>query len=156
MSKKKRKFLVKVREPQFIHYKALNKETGVEEDTTIMKGKYALPWRAITDTSVTERALQKVDRLKKLFPDVTIEFNFNMENPAFILGVSGKTVRHNGDTPDQSVGDRVARARAMARACVVSRHICIAIKEGLEEELNRAAETFKARFEKEKRIIKGM
>ena len=103
MSKKKRKFLVKVAEPQFIHYNATNKETGNVEDTTIMKGKYAFPWRAIT-----------------------------------------------------SLGDRVARARAMARACVVSRHIILAIKEGLEEELNRSAEIFKARFEKEKRIIKGV
>ena len=156
MSKKRRKFLVKVCEPQFIHYNATNKETGKVEDTTIMKGKYALPWRVITDVSVTERALQKVEKLKKLFPDVSIEFNFRKENPAFILGVSGKTVKHEGDEPNQSLGDRVARARAMARACVVSKHIAIAIKEGLEEELNRSIETFKARFEKEKRIIKGV
>ena len=156
MSKKRKKFLVKVCEPQFIHYQATNKETGKVEDTTIMKGKYAVPWYSLTDISITKRTLQKIEKLKKVFPDVSIDFNFNKENPAFIIGVSGKTIRHEGDAPNQVLGDKVARARAMAKACVVGRHIALAAKEGLEEELNRSIDTFQARFEREKRIIKGV
>jgi hypothetical protein len=121
-----------------------------------MKGKYAVPWHSLTDISITERVLQKIGKLKKAFPDVSIDFNFNRENPAFIIGVSGKTVRHEGDAPDQVLGNKVARARAMARACVVGRHIALAAKEGLEEELSRSIDTFQARFEREKRIIKGV
>lgn len=156
MSKKRKKFLVKVCEPQFIHYQAANKETGKVEDTTIMKGKYAVPWYSLTDIPITKRTLQKIEKLKKVFPDVSIDFNFNKENPAFIIGVSGKTIRHEGDAPNQVLGDKVARARAMAKACVVGRHIALAAKEGLEEELNRSIDTFQARFEREKRIIKGV
>ena len=155
MSKKK-KFLVKVCEPRFIHFTAPNKENSVKEDVTIMKGKYALPWHTLTDTSITEKALDRIERYKKVFPDVTIEFNFNRENPAFILSVSGKAVRHDGDTPDWSIGDMVARARAMARACEVGRNIALEVKKGLIAELNGAAETFKARREREKKKIKGV
>lgn len=153
MSKKK-KFLVKVCEPRFIHYTAPNKEKGIDEDITIMEGKYALPWRTLTDTSITERALARVERLKRVFPDVSIEFNFIKENPAFILGVSGKATRHSGDTPNQSIGDMVARARAMAKACEVGRSIAVAVRDSLVAELNGAAATFKARREREKRNIK--
>lgn len=156
MSKKRKKFLVKVCEPQFIHYQATNKETGKVEDTTIMKGKYAVPWYSLTDIPITKRTLQKIEKLKKVFPDVSIDFNFNKENPAFIIDVSGKTIRHEGDAPNQVLGDKVARARAMAKACVVGRHIALAAREGLEEELNRSIDTFQARFEREKRIIKGV
>ena len=156
MSKRRKKFLVRVCEPQFVHYQATNKETGKVEDTTIMKGKYAIPWHSLTDIPITERALKKIEKLKKSFPDVSIEFNFNKANPAFILGVSGKTIRHEGDEPDQILGNKVARARAMARACVVGRHIALVAKESLEEELNRSIDTFQARFKREKRIIKGV
>lgn len=156
MSKKRKKFLVKVCEPQFIHYQAANKETSKVEDTTIMKGKYAVPWYSLTDIPITKRTLQKIEKLKKVFPDVSIDFNFNKENPAFIIGVSGKTIRHEGDAPNQVLGDKVARARAMAKACVVGRHIALSAREGLEEELNRSIDTFQARFEREKRIIKGV
>ena len=153
MSKKskKKQLIVKVREPYFIH-KTL--ESGAE--MTIMVGKYALPWKAITNVPICGPVMAKIEKVKKTFPDAHIEFNFRQENPAFIFNVSSKTIRHEGDTPDQSVGDKVARAKTLCRACVISKAIALAAKEGLEEELNRAIAVLDVWREKNKNVIKGV
>lgn len=153
MSKKskRRQLIVKVQEPYFIH-KTLDNST----EMTIMVGKYALPWRAITNVPLCDAVMAKIEKIKRAFHDAHIEFNFNRENPAFIFNVSGKTIRHDGDTPDPATGDKVARAKALNRACVISKAIANAAKEGLEEELNRTIDVLNAWREKEKRIVKGI
>lgn len=153
MSKKskKKQLIVKVREPHFIH-KTL--EGGAE--MTIMVGKYALPWKAITNVPICGPVVAKIEKVKKTFPDAHIEFNFNQENPAFIFNASGKTIRHDGDTPNKYIGDKVARAKVLCRACVISKAITLAAKEGLEEELNRTITVLDVWREKEKNVIKGV
>lgn len=152
MSKKskKKQLIVQVREPYFIHKKL---EEGTE--MTIMVGTYALPWKAITNVPICHAVMTKVEKVQKAFSEAHIEFNFKQENPAFIFNVSGKTIRHEGDTPDPSIGNKVARAKALCKACSIGKAIALAAKEGLEEELNRTVEVLENWRRKEKNIIKG-
>ena len=94
--------------------------------------------------------------LKKAFPDAHIEFNFNREAPAFLFRAIGRTKRCGGDEQNQSVGDAVARAKATARACVISKAIIKSAMSGLEEELKRNLRIFDEWREKERDIVKGV
>jgi hypothetical protein len=151
-SKKKKQLLVKTKEPFFIHKEV--KGTNL----TFMIGEYALPWKAITNVPPCDAAINE-DRLKKLkkaFPDAHIEFNFNREAPAFLFRAIGRTKRCGGDEQNQSVGDAVARAKATARACVISKAIIKSAMSGLEEELKRNLRIFDEWREKEREIVKGV
>lgn len=152
MSKnKKNRLLVRTKEPVFIH-----KEVN-GTDMTCMIGNYALPWRAITNVPLCDAVIAKIDKnVKTAFPKAHIEFNFQRENPAFLFRVTGRTYRSTTDTNNPSVGEAVARAKAVASACVICKAIIRAAIEGLEEELNRNLIIFKDWHEKEKGIVRGV
>lgn len=149
-SPKKRKLLVKVKGPYFIHKQAQ------DSDLTFMIAQYALPWKEITNVPICEAVLNKVEKVKKAFPEAHIEFNFNIEHPAFIFNVVGRTKRSINDEPNQSIGDAVARAKAVAKACTISKAIIKAAIEGLEEDLRRNLVVFNDWRLKEKEIVKGV
>lgn len=149
-SPKKRRPLVKTKEPYFIHKQTEN------SDLTFMIAQYALPWNEITNVPLCSAVIAKVEKVKKAFPEAHIEFNFSHERPAFIFNVVGRTKRSINDTPNQSVGDAVARAKATAKACTISRAIIRAALEGLEEELKRNLIVFEDWRAKEKNLVKGV
>lgn len=146
---KKKQLIVEVKEPCFIHKTATN-----GNEMTIMVGRYALPWKAITNIPLCDAVLVKLNKVKKAFPDARIEFNFSRENPAFLFKSFGITTRHDEDKHDPFIGMRVAKAKAIARAIAISMAISKAIKVGLEEELNRTIDVLNVWRQKEKKIIK--
>ena len=146
---KKKQLIVEIKEPCFIHKIAKN-----GNEMTIMVGRYALPWKAITNIPLCDAVLVKLNKVRKAFPDAHVEFNFNRENPAFLFKVSGITTRHEEDKYDPSIGMRVAKAKAVTRAIAVSIAISKAIKVGLEEEINRTIDVLNVWRQKEKKIIK--
>ena len=149
-SPRKRKMLVKIKEPYFIHKQAQ------DSDLTFMIAQYALPWKEITNVPICEAVLIKVEKVKKAFPEAHIEFNFNIEHPAFIFNVVGRTKRSVNDEQNQSLGDAVARAKAVAKACTISKAIIRAAIEGLEEDLRRNLVVFNDWRAKEKNLVKGV
>ena len=149
-SPRKRKMLVKIKEPYFIHKQAQ------DSDLTFMIAQYSLPWKEITNVPICEAVLIKVEKVKKAFPEAHIEFNFNIEHPAFIFNVVGRTKRSVNDEQNQSLGDAVARAKAVAKACTISKAIIRAAIEGLEEDLRRNLVVFNDWRAKEKNLVKGV
>lgn len=148
---KKNRLLVKTKEPYFIHKQAQN------TDLTFMIGYYALPWRAVTNVPLCDAVIDKIDRnVKKAFPEAHITFNFNRENPAFLFRVVGRTQRSTTDENNPTVGEAVARAKATAKACVISKAIIKAAIAGLEEELKRNLTVFQDWHNKEKNIVRGV
>lgn len=147
---KKNRLLVKMKDPFFIHKQVQ------DSDLTFMIGHYALPWRAITNVPLCDAVIAKIDKVKKAFPEAHIEFNFNRENPAFLFRVTGRTKRSTSDENNPTIGEAVARAKATARACVISKAIIKAAIEGLEEELKRNLAVFQDWHMKEKNIVRGV
>ena len=147
---KKRKLLVKIKPPYFIHKEVQG------TNLTFMIGEFALPWNEISDAPLCDAVLTKINKVKKAFPEAHIEFNFSRENPAFLFRAVGRTKRCPGDEHSQDIGDAVARAKATSKACVISKAIIRAAIEGLEEELKRNLRIFEEWHEKEKSIIRGV
>ena len=148
---RKKQLLIKVQEPFYIH-----KTLSNGEEMTIMVAKYALPWKALTNVPLCDAVMRKISKVQKAFSDAHIDFNFDRENPAFVFDVSGKTVSHKEDIPNKTIGEKVAKAKALARACTICKAISLAAKEGLEEELNRNIDVLNVWYEKEKEIIRGI
>ena len=150
---KKKQLLVKTKEPYFIH-KTL--ESGRE--MTIMVGTYGVPIRTLLggETSISWIAVDRViNELKKAFPDAHIKTDYIKDVACLVFNVSGKTVRHEGDAADQVLGDRVAKAKALAKACTIGKAFATGIKKNLEEGINRNIDIFDIWREKEKNIIRG-
>lgn len=141
-----KRILIQVKEPRYIHKKVNGK------DMTIMTCTYALPWEAITSVPLCEEVIKKVGKVRNAFKEAHIDFNCIPENPAFIFQTTGITVRHDNDSNNPIIGDRIAKAKAFSKACAISRAIIKAAKSGLEEDLLRADVTLKAWQEKENRI----
>lgn len=147
---KKNRLLVRVKEPFFIH-----KQTE-DSDLTFMIGHYALPWKALTNVPLCNAVIKKVEKVTKAFPDAHIEFNYNVENPAFLFRTTGRTKRSTTDEHNPVVGESVARAKAYSRACVIAKAIIRAAMDGLEEELKRSMVVFNDWHEKERKIVRGV
>lgn len=151
---KKKQLLAKVREPYFIH-KTL--ESGRE--MTIMVGTYGVPIRALLGeyASISWIAVDGViNELKKAFPDAHIKADYIKDVAYLVFNVSGKTIRHEGDAADPVLGDRVAKAKALAKACTIGKAFAVGIKKSLEENINRNIDVFNVWHEKEKNVVKGV
>lgn len=148
---KYRKKLVKLKDPCFIH-----KRQGCT-DFTFMVGEYALPWKEIIDMPLCSSGMRGIPRVARAFPKANIYWmTCDGKDPAIHFKVIGKTKRYPGDSPDWSVGDAVAKAKAAAMACTISKAIIKAVHEGLERELNGNYAVFDDWYKKNKNIVKKL
>lgn len=116
---KKRNFIVKVSE----HYHEQPK-TDKHGEITMCILKVALPLKGIMLGALVPKVLDKVT---KAFPEV--KFNFNPNAEAFIISATGKAVCSEGDIFDETIGRRIAYAKAQGKVYSTCSRIVKVVKE---------------------------
>lgn len=124
-------------------------------EVTVVVKKWAIPVKNLLGFTVPPETVTPVlERMKVMFPKAKVEFNYNPKVPAFLFDSIGKTMRKEGDTPDEELGVKVATVKSNANAYSVSRalskKIVDTIKGGLEDALMFATRcTLNIKAEKE-------
>ena len=124
-------------------------------EATVVVKKWAIPVKNLLGFTIPPETVTPVlEKMRIMFPKAKIEFNYNPKVPAFLFESIGKTIRKEGDTPDEELGVKVATVKSNANAYSVSRtlskKIVDAIKGGLEDALTFAVHcTLNIKAEKE-------
>ena len=112
-------------------------------EATVVVKKWAIPVKNLLGFTIPPETVTPVlEKMKIMFPKAKIEFNFNPKVPAFLFESIGKTIRKEGDTPNEELGVKVATVKSNANAYSVSRalseKIVDTMKDGLEDALTFA------------------
>lgn len=112
------------------------------EATVVVKG-WAIPVKNLLGFTIPPETVTPVlEKMRIMFPKAKVEFNYNPKVPAFLFESIGKTIRKEGDTPDEELGVKVATVKSNANAYSVSRalskKIVDTMKVGLEDALTFA------------------
>ena len=112
-------------------------------EATVVVKKWAIPVKSLLGFTIPPETVTPVlEKMKIMFPKAKIEFNFNPKVPAFLFESIGKTIRKEGDTPNEELGVKVATVKSNANAYSVSRalseKIVDTMKDGLEDALTFA------------------
>lgn len=130
----KKLILVPANEPTYIRREANDKHNEV----TVVVAHYAIPLNHVfcqgsqaLNPNVMRAALEAADG----FQGIEFRFNKNPQAPAFIFAVKAKTERRGDDAPNQELADRIVRAKANSKACVIAKRILGAIAKYYEKEI---------------------
>ena len=94
------------------------------EATVVVKG-WAIPVKNLLGFTIPPEVVTPVlEKMRIAFPKAKVEFNYNPKVPAFLFESIGKTIRKEGDTPDEELGVKVATVKSNANAYSVSEHLC--------------------------------
>ena len=94
------------------------------EATVVVKG-WAIPVKNLLGFTIPPEVVTPVlEKMRVSFPKAKVEFNYNPKVPAFLFESIGKTIRKEGDTPDEELGVKVATVKSNANAYSVSEHLC--------------------------------
>ena len=112
-------------------------------EATVVVKKWAIPVKNLLGFTIPPETVTPVlEKMRIMFPKAKIEFNFNPKVPAFLFESIGKTIRKEGDTPNEELGVKVATVKSNANAYSVSRalseKIVDTMKDGLEDALTFA------------------
>ena len=112
------------------------------EVTVVVKG-WAIPVKNLLGFTIPPEVVTPVlEKTRIAFPKAKVEFNYNPKVPAFLFESIGKTIRKEGDTPNEELGVKVATVKSNANAYSVSsalsKKIVDTMKGGLEDALTFA------------------
>lgn len=112
-------------------------------EATVVVKKWAIPVKNLLGFTIPPEVVTPVlEKMRISFPKAKVEFNYNPKVPAFLFESIGKTIRKEGDTPDEELGVKVATVKSNANAYSVSRalskKIVDTMKVGLEDALTFA------------------
>lgn len=94
------------------------------EATVVVKG-WVIPVKNLLGFTIPPEVVTPVlEKMRVSFPKAKVEFNYNPKVPAFLFESIGKTIRKEGDTPDEELGVKVATVKSNANAYSVSEHLC--------------------------------
>ena len=94
-------------------------------EATVVVKKWAIPVKNLLGFTIPPEIVTPVlEKMKIMFPKAKVEFNFNPKVPAFLFESIGKTLRKEGDTPDEELGVKVATVKSNANAYSISEHLC--------------------------------
>ena len=94
-------------------------------EATVVVKKWAIPVKNLLGFTIPPETVTPVlDKMRIMFPKAKVEFNFNPKVPAFLFESIGKTLRKEGDTPDEELGVKVATVKSNANAYSISEHLC--------------------------------
>lgn len=94
-------------------------------ETTVVVKKWAIPVKNLLGFTIPPETVTPVlEKMRIMFPKAKVEFNFNPKVPAFLFESIGKTIRKEGDTPDEELGVKVATVKSNANAYSISEHLC--------------------------------
>lgn len=94
------------------------------EATVVVKG-WAIPVKNLLGFTIPPEVVTPVlEKMRVSFPKAKVEFNYNPKVPAFLFESIGKTIRKEGDTPDEELGVKVATVKSNANAYSLSEHLC--------------------------------
>lgn len=129
-------------------------------EATVVVKKWAIPVKNLLGFTIPPETVTPVlEKMRIMFPKAKIEFNYNPKVPAFLFESIGKTLRKEGDTPDEELGVKVATVKSNANAYSVSgalsEKIVDAIKGGLHDALVFANLCEESRASEKDYLIKG-
>lgn len=94
-------------------------------EATVVVKKWAIPVKNLLGFTIPSEIVTPVlEKMKIMFPKARVEFNYNPKVPAFLFESIGKTIRKEGDTPNEELGVKVATVKSNANAYSVSEHLC--------------------------------
>lgn len=94
-------------------------------EATVVVKKWAIPVKNLLGFTIPPEVVTPVlEKMKVAFPKAKVEFNYNPKVPAFLFESIGKTIRKEGDTPNEELGVKVATVKSNANAYSVSEHLC--------------------------------
>lgn len=128
----KKVILAEVGEPFFIRRKA----TEAHNEVTVIVMTYAIPLNSILPYGSMElnpAMLEAVLKAANSFQGINLEFNKNVQNPAFLFKVKAKTERRGDDVHDQALADKIVMGKASAKACVIAQRVVDGISKYLTE-----------------------
>lgn len=107
-------------------------------EATVVVKKWAIPVKNLLGFTIPPEVVTPVlEKMRVMFPKAKVEFNYNPKVPAFLFESIGKTIRKEGDTPDEELGVKVATVKSNANAYSVSsalsRKIVNIMKGGLDD-----------------------
>lgn len=132
----KRPILVSINNPTFIRKEATEKNNEV----TIVIMHMAIPLEHIFNgktLALSPSVLTAAAQVSSGFQDINLEFNNNIKAPAFTFQVKAKTERRGNDVPNQALADKIAVAKANAKACVIARRLLLRINKYYRGEMQR-------------------
>lgn len=129
-------------------------------EATVVVKKWAIPVKNLLGFTIPPETVTPVlEKMKIMFPKAKIEFNFNPKVPAFLFESIGKTLRKEGDTPNEELGVKVATVKSNANAYSVSgalsEKIVNAMRGGLHDALLFADLCGESRASEIDYLIKG-
>lgn len=90
-------------------------------EVTVVVKKWAIPVKNLLGFTIPPEVITPVlEKMRISFPKAKVEFNYNPKVPAFLFESIGKTIRKEGDTPDEELGVKVATVKSNANAYSVS------------------------------------
>lgn len=128
----KKVLLAEVGEPSLIRHKA----TETHNEVTVAIVTYALPLNNILphgSLDINPTMLKTILKAADSFQDINLEFNQNLQNPAFIFRAKAKTERRKGDPHNQAFADKIVMGKVNARACIIAQRIVDSISKYLTE-----------------------
>lgn len=94
-------------------------------EATVVVKKWAIPVKNLLGFTIPPETVTPVlEKMRIMFPKAKIEFNCSPRVPAFLFESIGKTIRKEGDTPNEELGIKVATVKSNANAYSVSEHLC--------------------------------
>lgn len=129
-------------------------------EATVVVKKWAIPVKSLLGFTIPPEAVTPVlEKMRIAFPKAKVEFNYNPKVPAFLFESIGKTIRKEGDTPDEELGVKVATVKSNANAYSVSKalseKIVDAMKGGLHDALTFTVLCEESRASEIDYLIKG-
>ena len=90
-------------------------------EATVVVKKWAIPVKNLLGFTIPPETVTPVlESMRVMFPKARVEFNYNPKVPAFLFESIGKTIRKEGDTPNEELGVKVATVKSNANAYSVS------------------------------------
>ena len=94
-------------------------------ETTVVVKKWAISIKNLLGFTIPPETVTPVlEKMRIMFPKARVEFNYNPKVPAFLFESIGKTIRKEGDTPNEELGVKVATVKSNANAYSISEHLC--------------------------------
>ena len=120
----KKDLLVPIDSPYFIRKGANNKHN----ELTLVIVKYAFPINAALiggAYALNPVAMQFISKAVSGFQGINLQFNKNLQAPAFIFTIKAKTERRGEDVHNQELADKIVLCKANIKASTVVRKIVI-------------------------------